>query len=111
MTKFNKNTSNRSKAYTPDEIAKIMELLRLNNYNISQTSKTTGVSRVTLGKWGQKYQPGSRLEDRTKQFDEQVEAKSLAFRAEGESAEKVFIEKAFAIKAKALVKMKTLHRT
>jgi len=82
MTNINKNISIRSKAYTPDEIAEVMELLRLNNFNISQTCKITGVSRVTIGKWRDKYQSRCNSENRDEQFDEQVKERSITYRAQ-----------------------------
>jgi hypothetical protein len=49
MTKHNKDAENRSKVYSQEEVAVIIEVLRMNN--ISKTSQETGASvilRVTI---------------------------------------------------------------
>lgn len=105
MTNINKNISNRSKAYTPDEVAEVMEVLRLNNFNVAQTSKDTGVSRVTIGKWRDRHHPNTSLEDKIKHHDDQVVIKGLEYRDDGEEIERNFITKILNAKSLTLEKI------
>ncbi len=105
MTKFNKN---RSKVYTPDEITEAMEVLRLNNYNVSQTSKTTGVSRVTLSKWRDEYHSNLPLQERLKQKENDIADKGAKFREIGLVREGELINKALRVEKLILDRIEEL---
>ena len=102
MTKFNKNTKNRSKAYSPVEIEKIMETMRANNFNISQTSKLTNISRATLTRFRDKYRASLAINDRVTHNEIQATEECSEIRNAGLIEEGDYIQKIYAAKAKAL---------
>lgn len=102
MTKFNKNTNNRSKAYSPEEIAEIMEIMRANNFNISQTSIQTKISRATLTKFRDKYRTSLALNDRIKHNEIQASEECSEIREAGLVEEGDYIQNLYAAKKQVL---------
>ena len=66
MTQHNKDAENRSKAYSQEEVAVIMEVLRMNDNNISKTSQEKGASHVTISTWSDEYHSNLPLQERLK---------------------------------------------
>jgi len=108
MANINKNNRNRSKAYSQDEIAEVMEVLRMNDFNISETSRITKVSRVTLSKWRDEYHSNLPLQERLKQKENEIADKGAKFREIGLRTEGEMIDKVLDAKRIALDKIRQL---
>ncbi|MCZ4694640.1 hypothetical protein [Ancylomarina euxinus] len=102
MTKFNKNTSNRSKAYSPEEVGKIMEIMRANSFNISKTNKETKISRATLTKFRDKYRTSLAINDRVKHDEIQATEECSEIRDAGLVEEGDYIQNLYTAKKQVL---------
>lgn len=102
MSKLNKNTRSRSKAYSPMEIGEIMEIMRANDFNISKTSKQTNISRTTLTKFRNKYKASLAINGRVEHSTIQATEECSIIREAGLIEEGDFIQNLYAAKKLAL---------
>jgi len=108
MKKLKKKATKRSNVYSQNEIAEFMEILRMNDYNISETSRMTKVSRVTLSKWRDEYRSNLPLQERLKQKENEIADKGAKFREIGLKSEGEIIDKVLDAKRLALDKIRQL---
>ena len=88
----------KQKTYSKKRVAEVMEVLRLNNYNISKTHKETGIARSTLRRWKKLYLKDLALQKALKKKEEEIIDEAVDVRQLGLEKEGELIDKALATK-------------